>query len=249
MQKFIFTFIAAGIIISCNPKQTQPQPAKSADNTAVDSAAIVTDPKNNLAVQASSFSEIDSSGILLFPLSLGETGRDKGGSFSYKDMPGSSYWNIIFYNAKTGAYHLLSERKMLISSFESKYSSVDAGGLAYSAKYIFYEVITDDYNGDKKLDGNDPQYLFVSDKEGANFRQISPSGFDMRSWQFIKSAGKVLITATKDSDNNKGFGGDDELVVFSADMDSAAPAKEIFPQAFTNKLKLLYDKDWKELKK
>lgn len=243
MFKISISILSILLLVSCK----QPQPANAPAETGTDSAAVVNNPKNNLTIQASSFTEVDSSGILMFPLSMGETRWEKG-SVSYKDMPAGRYWNIIFHNAKTGAHHLLSEQKMLISSFESKYSS-DGGGVAYSAKYIFYQVITDDYNNDKKLDGDDPQYLFVSDKEGNNFRLVSPPGYDMRNWQFIKSAGKVLITATKDSDNNKKFGENDELVVFSADIDSAAPAKEIFPQEFKNKLKLLYDKDWKELKK
>jgi hypothetical protein len=233
------------LMVSCK----QPQPANTPAEKATDSAAVVNDPKNNLNIQASSFTEIDSSGILMFPLSMGETGRDKG-SFSYKDMPGSSNWNIIFYNAKTGAYHLLSEQKMLISSFESKYNSSDNNPvIPYLAKYIFYQVITTDYNNDKLLNSDDPQYLFISDKEGNNFRQISPAGCDLRSWDFIKSANKVLITATKDSDNNKKFEENDEVSVFEVDMEKETPATEIFPQEFKNKLKLLYDKDWKELKK
>jgi hypothetical protein len=244
MQKLIFALVAAGFIISCNPKQAQPQQVKASDSTAVDSVAVINDPSNNKAAQAGSFTEIDSSGILMFPLSMGETGRDKG-SFSYSSMPANSYWNIIFYNAKTRDYHLLNDKKMLISSFESKYSSGNTSIIPYLAKYIFYQVITDDYNNDKKLDGDDPQYLFVSDKEGNNFRQVSPQGYDMSSWQYIKSAGKVLITATKDSDNNKKFGENDEVVIFAADIDSAAAAKEIFPQEFKNKLKLLFDKGWK----
>jgi hypothetical protein len=248
MQKIIFAFIAAASIISCNPKQGQPQPVKAADSTAVDSAAVINDPKNNLAVQANSFIEIDTSGVLMFPLALRAWDRGYAGS-GYNSNSTGSYWNIIFYNTKTGGHHLLSERKMLISSYDTKYNSSDAGGVAYTAKYIFYQVITDDFNSDKKLEGDDPLYLFVSDKEGNNFRQVSPPGYNMRSWQFIKSTGKVLITATKDSDNNKKFDENDELVVFSADMNSAAPATEIFPQEFKNKLKLLYDKDWKELKK
>jgi hypothetical protein len=248
MQKIIFAFIAAGFIISCNPKQEQPQAVKNSGSTAVDTVAIMNDPKNNLNIQTGSFTEIDSSGILMFPLTMGEAGRDKG-SFSYKDMPAASgYWNIIFYNAKTGAYHLLGEQKMLISSFEPRYSS---GGnipvMPSLAKYIFYQVITTDYNNDKLLNSDDPQYLFISDKEGNNFRQLSPAGCNLRSWNFIKSANKVLITATKDSDNNKKFDEKDELLVFQVDMEKETSATEIFPQEFTNKLKLMYDKDWKRV--
>jgi hypothetical protein len=247
MRTFFFAFIAVGVILSCTPKQEQA--ATNPIETAADSAAVVNDPKNNLNIQAGSFTEIDSSGILMFPLSMGETPWDRG-SLSYKDIPAGRHWNIIFYNAKTGAHHLLSEQKMLINSFESKYNS---GGntpiIPYLAKYIFYQVITTDYNSDKLLNDNDPQYLFISDKEGNSFRQLSPPGCHLRTWNFIKSANKVLITATKDSDSNKKFDEHDEVSVFEVDMEKEAPATEIFPQDLKNKLKLMYDKDWKKLKK
>jgi hypothetical protein len=35
--------------------------------------------------------------------------------------------------------------------------------------------------------------------------------------------------------------------VFEVDMEKEAPATEIFPQELKNKLKLLYDKDWKKV--
>jgi hypothetical protein len=245
MFKISFPLVSILLLVSCK----QPQPAPAPEAKATDSAAVVNDPKNNLNIQASSFTEIDSSGILMFPLAMGETGRDKG-SFLYKDMPPGRYWNIIFYNAKTGAHHLLSEQKMLISSFESKYSSGDnTPVIPYLSKYIFYQVITTDYNNDKLLNSDDPQYLFISDKEGNNFRQLSPAGCNLRSWDFIKSANKVLITATKDSDNNKKFEENDEVSVFEVDMEKETPATEIFPQELKKKLKLMYDKDWKKVNK
>lgn len=62
----------------------------------------------------SHFTEIDSSRILMFPLTMGESERSDGGSFSYKSIPENSYWNIIFLDTRTNAYHLLSDKKMLI---------------------------------------------------------------------------------------------------------------------------------------
>ena len=71
---------------------------------------------------------------------------------------------------------------MLISSFDIKYSSGDNVDIAFSKRNIFYKVSVDDYNQDKKLTSDDPEYLFVSDKEGNNFRQISPTGYNLKSW-------------------------------------------------------------------
>ena len=48
-----------------------PKAPQSANNAAVDTVAIVNDPTTNVNIQASSFTEIDSSGISMFPLAPG----------------------------------------------------------------------------------------------------------------------------------------------------------------------------------
>src|SRR5688572_27538564 len=213
MRNVTSIFITVLFIISCRQKGNQEQASAISDTTVVDTVAVLNNLKSNLNIQTNSFIEIDSSGIVMFPLSMGETTRE-GGSLSYKEIPRSSYWNVIFYNSNTSAYHLLSERKMLIRDFDYKYSGQDYIDIAQTIKYIFYRVTVEDYNKDKKLTTDDPEYLFVSDKEGKNFRQISPDNYNLKSWQLIKSLNKVLMTLTKDNDNNKEFGEEDEVVSF-----------------------------------
>jgi len=247
MLKFSAVIIMALLLFSCGQKKQQGQQPTFSDSTGVDTVAILNDPKYNLNIQTNSFSEIDSSGIIMFPLSMGETSRD-GGSISYKEIPYSSYWNIIFYNSNNSQYHLLSDRKMLISSFDIKYSSGDIVDIAFSKRNIFYKVTVDDYNQDKKLTSDDPEYLFVSDKEGNNFRQISPKDYSLKSWQFIKSTNKIIMAVTKDSDKNRKFGDKDEVTTFQIDIEKEAQPTEIFSTEFKNKLKVLFDRDWKRIK-
>lgn len=244
LQQFIFIVTLAGFI-ACTPDKEQKNTAPGA---VVDSAAVVNDPKNNLNIQTNSFSEIDSSGILMFPLLMGETERD-GGSLLYKSIPNNSYWNIIFLNSHTGGYHLLSEQKMLIKNYDFNYSSNDNTAITQTKKYIFYNIVTNDYNADKFLSYKDPGYLFVSDKEGNNFRQISPANYDVQNWQFVKASGKIIITAKKDSDKNNTFDDKDEVTTFEADMEKGTAAVEVFSTKFKNSLKILFDRDWKRTKK
>jgi len=248
MLRFIIFLSAVFTLISCGQNKQEVQTPQNPDNPVMDSVAVVNDPKNNLNIQTNSFSEIDSSGILMFPLSMGESERD-GGSLSYKEMPSNSYWNIIFLNSKTNEYHLLSDRKMLIRNYDFKYSSNNNVDIAQTSRQIFYSITSDDLNKDKKLTDEDPKYLFVSDKEGNNFRQISPSNYDLQNWQFIKSVNKVLMTVKKDSDKNNKFDEKDEVTTFEIEMDKGTEPKEIFSSDFKNKLKILYDRDWKRLKK
>ena len=248
MLRLIISLLTAFILISCGQNNQEPQTQRNVDNTMVDTVTVLSDPKNNLNIQTNSFSEIDSSGILMFPLSMSETERD-GGSLSYKEMPSNSYWNIIFLNSKTNEYHLLSDKKMLIGNYDIKYSSNDNMDIAQTSRHIFYSITSDDFNKDKKLTDEDPKYLFVSDKEGNNFRQISPSNYNLQNWQFIKSVNKIVLTVRKDSDKNNKFDDKDEVTTFEVDIDKGTQPKEVFSTDFKNNLKILYDRDWKRMKK
>ena len=100
----------------------------------------------------------------------------------------------------------------------------------------------------KNLQQKTPDYLFVSDRAGNNFRQISPANYDLKGWELIKSSNKILMTLTKDNNADKEFGENDEVASFEINIDKNSTATEIFSQQFKNKLKLLYDRDWKLLK-
>ena len=247
MIKILIAAIASVLIFSCQQTKKQRHPSNNSDSTVVDTIALMNDPKNNLNVQTSSFSEIDSSGIIMFPLSMGEAGRDKGKSY-YKEIPYSSYWNIIFYNSKNQTYHLLSEHKMIIRSIDLKQSSSDYSEASYTGNYIFYTVTVEDFNSDKILNQKDPDYLVVTDKEGNNFRQISPAGCHLKSWQLIKSSNWILMAVTKDTDNNKEFESEDEVCSFQIDIEKEKLPTEIFSTDFKKKLKVMFDKDWKRIK-
>ena len=235
------------LLISCEQNNNQQQEQKKG-NSISDSLAVLNDPKSNLNIQTNSFSEIDSSGVMIFPLSMGETKRE-GGSLSYKEMPNNGYWNIIFYNSITKEYHLLSERKMIIGNYDYKYGSGDNDNISQTSNHIFYTIRTDDFNKDKKLTDQDPQYLFISDKYGNNFRQISPTNYNLNNWKFIKSSNKVIMTVGKDSDKNIKFDNSDEITTFEIELDKGTEAKEVFSEDFKNKLKILFDKDWKRINK
>ena len=60
---------------------------------------------------------------------------------------------------------------------------------------------------------------------------------------------KILLTVRKDSDKNNKFDGKDEVTTFEVDIDKGTQPKEVFSTDFKDKLKILYDRDWKRLKK
>ena len=144
---------------------------------------------------------------------------------------------------------MLSEKKLLIRSFDLQYTNGNDVAITPTNRHIFYVITSDDLNNDQDLTDKDPKYLFVSDKQGDNLRQVSPADYDLQNWQLVKSANKVFGTARKDSDKNNLFNEKDELITFEVDMDKGTAAREVFSTAFKNNLKLLYEKDWNESKK
>ncbi|MBE8712427.1 hypothetical protein [Sphingobacterium hungaricum] len=204
------------------------------------------EPIENLNIQTMQFSEIDSSGILIFPLKMGEN-KDRENDYLYKEMPHNGYWNVLFYNTHTSTTHLLTENKVLILNYDFKYNIDEGISIPKKLNHIFYEVRTTDFNSDSLLNAIDPIYLFVSDKEGKKFRKLSPEGYNLNNWAFIESSNKIILTATKDSNKNLKFDDKDEVSTFEVTLDVNEDPIEIFSADLKTKLKTLYDRDWKRI--
>ena len=245
--------ISIFLFFACENEGLQKNDGSISESTITDTTAILNDPKNNLNVQTNIISEVDSSGIVMFPLSMGETIRN-GESYPYRENPYNNYWNIIFYNSHTSEYHLLADKKILIKSIHIYHSTNDYLEMGYTIRtisfttnHIFYIGTTDDFNSDGKITPDDPDYLFVSDKAGHNFRQISPAGIHVKSWKIIKSTNKIIMSVIKDSDKNYKFGEKDEVSSYQITVDKENQASEIFSNEFKKKLKVFFDKDWKRM--
>ncbi len=220
-------------IVSCAQNKSNPE-TETDIQTDMDSKTIVNIP-------TASFQEIDSTGILLFPLSIGGEGKDRKFS-SYKDNY-YGHWNLIFYNTQTSQYHLLTDKKMIIKNYQTDIDKVNKS----SHNYIFYTIISDDYNKDKTLNDKDPHYLYISDKSGNSFRQISPSCYNLVNWKFIRNTNKVVMTVKKDSNKDLEFNEKDEISAFEIDLTTPnSQPKEIFSTDFKNQINSLQDRYWKQ---
>jgi hypothetical protein len=189
---------------------------------------------------------IDSSKYIIYPLIKDRSTEENYGSSS--SGRAATYWNLVFYNPSTKEYHLLDTSKMILSSYNNgSTSSTDdkaAGKMGFADKFIFYSVITTDFNKDNTLDEDDPKYLYVSDKSGYNFKQISPDNLSITGWYAIKGTTKVIIQTIKDSNNDKKFDQDDEQVPFIYDLAKGGKAEQVFSKDFKQSTKRLYEKLW-----
>lgn len=244
MKKVTLIIIITLYLISCsNSKQNTPFSSPESDKEQKLNTEI-------LDIQLSDFSEIDDSGIFMFPLKRLENKEVSYSSrhrwFSSDFTTDYTIWNIVFYNSFTNKYHLLSKDKILIKSLPS-YDVSSSSDTIIKTNYIFYEVISSDFNQDNKIDEyNDPTHLYISDKQGNNFRQISPKDLNLLQWKYIPQQNKIILIATKDNNGNKEFEITDEHLTFEVDLNKDGKPKEIFMEHLKNEIKSLYNRDWKK---
>jgi hypothetical protein len=168
--------------------------------------------------------QLDSSEYFLIPRLLDDSNKDqfdKGKGY----ILWSYYTDILFYNTKTNqTKKLLDGRLALISPFlqrrSSYYNQEKEPDLTNNIlpKLILYSITTDDFNGDKVLDSDDPSYLYISTNTGEQLRQITPNGFDVISWTVSKDKKIVLVKGRIDKNKNKKFGNGDDHVYYRIDL-------------------------------
>jgi hypothetical protein len=168
----------------------------------------------------------------------------------------SYYWNVLFYNALDNNYHLLDDTlKMLIVSYTQgsndtdESESIGEGRITNdtTGKLLYFDIITSDYNKDSILDNNDPQYLFIADKSGNNFKQVSPDNAGVDHWQAMDGLNKILMMIKQDTNKNGTLDLNDEINPWIYDVKSEK-AIEILSPEYKLSLKNIIDKNWKQKK-
>ena len=242
MVKLLFIFLPVFILTACadKSKDVNLQEKLRKDTTVNSQQIIFAEPQT-----------IDSSHIVIYPLILEKETYGSGYS-SGSDGQRTSYWNLIFYNTETQNQNLLTtDKKILISSINfgsSSSSSHDlwTSGINIYKNNIIYTVVANDYNANKQIDGNDPTYLFVSNRDGTNFRQISPDSCNINSWKVVKGTTKIIMQWQKDNNGDKVFNENDATIPLVVDINSGKTATETFKQNFIDSLKLRLVKIWKQ---
>jgi len=197
---------------------------------------------------------IDSSDYVMYPLSLTEIVTEEkdeyGGSYSGRT---TTYWNILFYNPRSNQSHLLTPKKLVISSYAGQnlgnFSDSDGPHKAYLRTYaadklLYFSATSTDFNHDGQLTTTDPTYLFISDKSGENFRQVSPDSLHVTGWEIQRNTGKILLQATQDSNHDRKFGEGDESIPYVYDIAAQQPASRVFSPAFMQQLSTQFQQQW-----
>ena len=248
MYKKLGLFIAAICLAACNDDAAPGNIEPKNNSTATDTVEVVNNADINMAIAGNTINEIDSSGIVLFPLSANAV-DERHEAFSSGSYTTTNYWNIIFFNSRTNDYHLLSDQKMIITSYGTTHGSKNKHNGKWPGNYLWYNIITTDYNRDGKLSPEDPAAFFISDREGNQLRQLSPPNTQLQSWQYVEASNKMIIAVRKDADRNHLFNEKDEVSLFEMNPYTDSTARPIFSNEFTNKIKHLFRQQWQLEKK
>jgi len=232
------------LMVGCNNHSTNYN--KQSHNNSITSIDSL---RQHLSIQFNNFQQIDSSAYLFFPLAIQVKTDTKGNVGNYFDSYDYSrgdevyFWNILFHNTETGTSHLLHDSlKIIILNYSL------SKDLSYEQEtfnnFIFYDVISKDFNNDTMLDEKDPTSLFVSDKQGQTFRQISPLNYDVQTWRLLKQQDKIIMLAVEDTNDDKIFDEKDAIIPFQFDLKSTQSVKIIFDPIMTKQLKQQFLKNW-----
>ncbi|HTE00619.1 MAG TPA: hypothetical protein VK668_15105 [Mucilaginibacter sp.] len=188
---------------------------------------------------------IDSSQYVIYPLikEKAEAGDSYGSSYKSSS---TTYWNLVFYNTSTKQYHLLDTMKMIISFFdrEGDVSNDHSAGSGIADRFIFYKITTTDFNKDGELDEDDRKYLYISDRAGNNFKQITPDSMDITGWHVVKGTSKVLIDAIEDTNHDKKFDAEDGVIPLVYDLVKGGVVEPVFNDKFRTDTKKLFKNKW-----
>lgn len=236
-MKYATLITLAALLVSCggnSPREITDSKPASAKSTPADQQQL----SNNVMYEPAVLSDI--TGTVAYPLILKKTAEDDDDSYSGRGST-AVYWNIAFYNPTTKQSYLLTNRKMMIMSYDDGSSNGNSDLVVYKhagsdhpnkKSLRFYRVTCDDFNKNGKLDESDPIYLFVSDIDGKNFKQLSPKSMSVTDWNISVADSKVYLKVTADTDADKAFTGKDRSMPYIADLKTLSMATPVVDSSF-----------------
>lgn len=241
MKNLLYAFLAF-FLIACDNS-----PTSNDRNTKTPNASkISNDIDNRVQLSFDSPSIVDSTEYLLLPIKP-PTNATKSKDLALRGSYGSGayqwHWNLLFFNRSTQASHLLTESKIIITSYTT--NVLNAGPIF--SKSILYNIRDTDYNGDGKLEYKDPEQLFISDLDGKNLRKLSPANEALQSYTIIPHTDQFYFSTLRDKNQDLEFKGvADETIWYFMDLAKGTQPIEMVNTQIQQKIMDLYDKQWSE---
>ncbi|MEN8121448.1 MAG: hypothetical protein ABFS35_13940 [Bacteroidota bacterium] len=173
------------------------------------------------------FIELDSSNIVLIPIDWGNNAKIG----EIKIMGNRRTKNIFFYDPTNDYQKLLfQESQQIIVNYSGQllHRSYKLDTIKHlNRDHLYYSVIKDDYNGDKKLDSDDPKYLYYSKIDGTDLTLLTPKYYHLKYYKYIKSSNVILATLISDENQDRKFNNKDSEVLYKIDLNDFSKSKII----------------------
>lgn len=137
--------------------------------------------------------------------------------------------NLLFYNLMTGKSYPLVQDSIHILSF--------ALHKEFARPLIFFRVVKEDYNKDKKYNSFDPVMLYISNLDGSEFTQITPETEYFIDYKLYSQTNSILIKTAIDSNKDLKFLVDDETNFRSMSLIKPKFAENIFDKSIKDTLR------------
>ncbi len=236
-MKQILIILLTTLIFSCNKRQDRIQIVENKNLTQKQIDSVL----DEYNFEYSRVVFIDSLEKAILPIS---TQKARGGrrykkvSYSADSYP--RYWNLLFYDVKTGKTKLLTEKKTRISDFRTNLTKVGK----ILKRSILYEIGDTDFDLDNKLTYSDPIQLFISDIDGENFRKLSPKNEHLTEYQIVPNTNKIIFQTLRDTNDDKKFDIKDEVIWYMIDLSNESQSIEILNDNERKKIGNLYFQQW-----
>lgn len=139
-------------------------------------------------------------------------GKSRGISDYTRSSGDTSYlvpYNMIFHHKTTGATHLLLSKNSIINAYNFIPLNNKQG--KPENKFIFFQVIDQDTNGDGKKNALDAMIGYLADMAGKNVTQITPNNTNLASWHLDSKQGFMLVKITADTNSDQSFTEADDI--------------------------------------
>ncbi|NME68593.1 hypothetical protein [Flammeovirga aprica] len=189
---------------------------------------------------------IDNSTQVMLPISTSLLERrsyySEEGYYS-ADFP--RYWNVLFFDRKTGETRLLTENKVRISQIHANLSNEYNEANRTLIGKILYEIVDVDFNRDGVLNSTDPEALFSSDYNGTNLKRISPINENLQFFEVVPNSNQILIRTLRDHNQDSIFNQKDESIWYKAELiEQDWILNEIIDASGRKKIENLYFDQW-----
>ena len=172
--------------------------------------------------------ELDSSNIILLPIEW-----DNNPKFGDLKIQGNNRVQNIFFYDPTNEYQkfLFNGELQIVKSYDGhllrRRFPRDTTKRPPNMEHIYYTVIQDDYNKDKRLDAEDPTYLYYSKFDGTGLTLLTPRFFHLKMYKYIKSQNIILATLIMDENKDKRYNSNDSEVLYKIDLNDLSRSKII----------------------